>query len=331
MKQASRFTVMQGWKILLADMGISATEVLKLAGLPVDLFMRPKATISSREMLNFWGALEQLTGEHDLPLKIGQVISVEAFDPPIFAAFCSPNMNVAMQRLSTYKKLIGPMNCLVEVTDSYSSVTVTSADTEFPLPRSLAALDMIFFTKLARMCTRKHIVPTGVMLTHQLENPKPYEEFLGVKVQQGDSNRITFSAEDATYPFLTENTRMWESFEPDLAKRLADLEQDASTTQKVKSILIEMLPSGETSMEHAAKRLAVSKRTLQRRLGDEGETFKDVLQYTRQQLAQHYLANSKLSPGEISFLLGFQDSNSFIRAYSSWTGQTPGQYREQTQ
>jgi AraC-like DNA-binding protein len=53
-----------------------------------------------------------------------------------------------------------------------------------------------------------------------------------------------------------------------------------------------------------------------------------VLNETRQELAQHYLANSTISPAEISYLLGFQDGNSFIRAFKGWTGMTPGSYRE---
>ncbi len=330
MKQASRFTVMQGWKVLLTDMGVNPAEVLTLAGLPADLFVRPKATIGAGEMFTLWNALEQMTGEHELPLLIGQAISVEAFDPPIFASLCSPNLNVAMQRLSLYKKLIGPMTLRVEIEPTHTGVTL-GVDTEgLSLPRSLAAAEMVFLTKLARIGIRQKIVPSGVMLAHPLQNPDPYEDFLGTRVQLGDSNRIAFSALDATRPFLTENTRMWESFEPVLKKRLSDLESEASTTQRVRSVLLEMLPSGETAMVQAAGRLAMSKRTLQRRLSDEGETFQGVLQTTRRQLADHYLSSSSLSPGEISFLLGFRDSNSFIRAYGEWTGHTPGEFREST-
>jgi AraC-like DNA-binding protein len=80
-------------------------------------------------------------------------------------------------------------------------------------------------------------------------------------------------------------------------------------------------------MDAVAQRLAMSKRSLQRYLGDESVSFQDVLSQVRQGLAQHYLINSTISPGEMSWLLGFQESNSFIRAFRSWTGTTPGAYR----
>ena len=115
-------------------------------------------------------------------------------------------------------------------------------------------------------------------------------------------------------------------FEAGLRKRLPDLNGEASIAQRVRSTLLEMLPSGQSSIKEAARRLAMSKRSLQRLLSDESSSFKEILNATRKELAQHYLARSSISPGEISYLLGFQDSNSFIHS-GGWTGTTPGEYR----
>jgi AraC-like DNA-binding protein len=66
---------------------------------------------------------------------------------------------------------------------------------------------------------------------------------------------------------------------------------------------------------------------LQRQLLAEGLSFQDVLNRTRRELAEHYLCQDAITLGEVSWLLGFQDGNSFIRAFKGWTGSTPGQYR----
>ncbi|MEM7443942.1 MAG: helix-turn-helix transcriptional regulator, partial [Pseudomonadota bacterium] len=76
-----------------------------------------------------------------------------------------------------------------------------------------------------------------------------------------------------------------------------------------------------------AGRLAISARTLQRRLSEEGTSFQQELNGIREELARHYLTNSHYSSAEISFLLGYDDPNSFIRAFHAWTGQTPERAR----
>jgi AraC-like DNA-binding protein len=74
--------------------------------------------------------------------------------------------------------------------------------------------------------------------------------------------------------------------------------------------------------------LAISKRSLQRQLADESVGFQELLSEVRHELARHYLSRTDISAGEISWLLGFQESNSFIRAFRSWSGSTPAAYRQ---
>ncbi|MDR3689688.1 MAG: AraC family transcriptional regulator ligand-binding domain-containing protein [Fimbriimonas sp.] len=309
-------------------MGLNPDEVLRRARLPGDLFARKDASVTPSEYFDFWRALEEAGGFEEFPLAFGRVISVEAFDPTIFACFCSTNLNVALQRLSKFKRLSCPMILSVDIHPEHTATTIDCYGHEGQIPRSLAIAELVFFTQLARMATRRHIVPSNVLLTQLPERIAPHEEYFGVPLRRGIANRITFSAQDAASPFLTHNEAMWAVFEPVLRRRLSDLDQSSNVRQRVKSALLELLPSGQTSIMDAASRLAMSKRTLQRHLSAESVGYQTVLNETRQELAQHYLANSTVSLGEISYLLGFQDGNSFIRAFKSWTGISPGSFRE---
>lgn len=328
MEQARRFSLHRGWKMMIADMGLSSTEILKLAELPTDLFMQQGISLSVAEYYRLWRGLEQAAGSDELPLKIGQLISVEVFDPPIFASLCSPNLNIALQRLREFKKLLGPMTLDLDINKQQTLITLNCYGNDEPIPRSLGATEMVFFTQLARLATRQRIVPNAVKLIQLPDNLAAYREYFGVTPQSGKEIQISFSALDAVRPFLTEDTGMWDFFELSLKKRLAQLDAEASTTQRVRSILLEMLPSGQSSIEITASRLAMSKRSLQRRLSDESSNYQDILDATRSELAQHYLARSTLAPSEIAYLLGFQESNSFIRSFKRWTGRTPIQYRQ---
>ena len=328
MKTASRFQVQPGWKLVLSDMGIYPGDALKLAGLPSDLFSRSNMSISIKEFLNLWIGVEKAAQRTELPLKLGESIHVNNFSSDVFASLCSTNMNEALKRLSEFKRLIGPMSLLVSIGDTSTSTSLECDSLEAPIPKSLGASEMVFIARLARIGTRTKINPIKVELTDMPAQPDIYNHFFGIEITQGYRNQIVFSREDCERPFLTENMGMWNFFNDELKTRLSELEKSASMSKRVKSVLMELLPSGNSSMEQTAEKLAISKRTLQRRLNSEGTNFQTVLQKTRQELAHHYLTHSTLSVGEISFLLAFKDVNSFSRAFSTWTGNTPGQVRQ---
>ncbi len=80
-------------------------------------------------------------------------------------------------------------------------------------------------------------------------------------------------------------------------------------------------------MPEVAAELAMSTRTLHRQLRAQGASYQEILNSTREQLARHYLRNPSLSAAEIAFLLGYEETSSFYRAFQSWTGETPEQVR----
>ena len=120
---------------------------------------------------------------------------------------------------------------------------------------------------------------------------------------------------------------MWEYFEPELKRRLSELDIEDTYSARVRSSLIELLPAGEGSIDNVASKLGLSKRTLQRKLKEEDTTFQKQLNHTRELLARHYLRNPDMTSDDIEYLLGYQDLNSFIRAFNIWTGMTISEYK----
>ncbi len=322
MNPETEYAVNPGMGLLITDAGISVGNVLRRAGLPRDLFGSGRRSIGIDQMFALWEALEAESGDPLLPLTIGRAMSIEAFDAPLFAATCSPNLNVAARRLAQHKKLIGPMRLSVMQSESETVLEFIWPPDVTP-PRTLSIGEPVFWVALTRICTRAPIRPVRVTSPEPPEDTEAYREYFGVAVTRGPGYAIAFSAVDAARPFLTVNDEMWEFFEPELRRRLSDLEAGTTVKERVRASLLEQLPAGSSSIEVIASDLAVSTRTLQRRLKEEGTTFQAILDDTRTSLALHYLSNSDLSTGEISFLLGYEDTRSFYRAFHAWTGQTP--------
>ena len=327
MKKGRGFAVDPGWKIMLRGIGVDAAEVLRRAGLPGDLFARKDASLKPEEYYRFWDAIEATSNDPCFAIELMSLMSTEVFDPVLFAAFCSPDMQTALGRIRQFKPLIGPLRLNISVARQHTTVVIDFSGIEFPVPRSLVLGELAFFVQFARLATRERIVPLAVTAPIALPSSNNVSDFFGVLPGRSKSVSVRFSSVDVARPFISENPRMWDFFEPGLKERLDEKDSAASTTDRVKSVLLELLPSGKSAVADIARHLAMSTRTLQRRLTAEGTSYQAVLDRVREELAMHYLKNSSLPSAQISFLLGFKDPNSFFRAFQAWSGSTPERVR----
>jgi AraC-like DNA-binding protein len=317
------------WRPLIKDLGVSAANVLRRAGLPEDLLAQPEIRLEAAAFHRFWTALGEELADPLFPLRVCQAVRSEAFSPALFAALCSPNFLVAVQRIARYKALVAPMHLRVSDDTEVMTLDLEWPDTAHQPPSSLAVTELLFFVTLARMGTREPLRPLRISTPRPPAPASAYSEFLGVDIRPGPRHQICFSSEDVRRLFLTTNESLWQSFEPRLRTRLAELDAAVTVGHRVRAALLEALPSGQGDMDAVSRRLAMSRRTLQRYLDAEGLSFAGVLRETRQALAQHYLGNTRLPAAEIAFLLGFEEPNSFYRAFRRWTGQTPDATRRQ--
>lgn len=327
MAQAMRFKVDPGWLPVLNGMGISISVLLQTARIPVDILSREYPSLSVDEYFRFWDALKSLANSSEAPLAIGRSITVGAFNAPILAALFSPNLVVCFDRLGRFKRLIGPMALHVDRASAGTSVRLEIFADDRDIPDFLIATELVFMVSLVRMATRADIVPMRVEACADLSN-SAYKDFFGVVPRKGNLNRILFSAKDSERPFLTENTTMWQFYEADLTTQLEEMERDASFSVRLRTVIIELLPGGQCGVEDAARKLNLSTRTIQRYLSAEGTTYLQQLTCSRELLAKHYLMKSHLTGAEISYLLGYDDPNSFPRAFHHWTGMSPDRYRK---
>lgn len=320
------FLIDKNYGTYLSEMGFSMDEVLKKAMLPEDLFARQTPSLTAEEYFRFMGAIDALSPDEQTLIRLAASEGIEAFSPPIFAAYCSRNALVCLKRLAQYKPLIGALLYQVEETETEVSVEILSGNEELELPEILVGIEFVFLVGLIRKATKETITPLSVTAKQPMKN-SAYADFIGKAITVGDKNRLVFSKEDALVPFISRNESMWEFFEPELKRRLSMMETDDSCAARVRSALMELLPSGECTIDDVAKKLGYSKRSLQRKLQEEDTNFQKQLNHTRELLARTYLANTDMTTEDIAFLLGYQESGSFLRAFTVWTGQTVNEYR----
>ncbi len=327
MHNAADVTLDRGWLIVLRDLGLDPEDVVRQARLPARMLHQEISRLTVSDYFRMVEAVENLANDPLLAIRIGQSASPETFSAPVFAALCSSTLAVAVRRIAAHKRLIAPMHLEIRETDEVLVVGWAWNDPAVVSPPLLMAMDLVFLTQLARIATRERIQPILVTCPARLEPAEAYRDYFGVAPVVGSELSLTFSAQDAHRPFLTASESLWASFQPELQRRSTQLDAQEPTSARVRTMLLECLPSGEGTLHGVAQRLGVSPRTLQRRLADEGLTFRDVVQETRQPLARHYLINTSLPFREIAFLLGFDEPTSFSRAFRDWCGETPESVR----
>jgi AraC-like DNA-binding protein len=89
------------------------------------------------------------------------------------------------------------------------------------------------------------------------------------------------------------------------------------------------MAEGDVQIETVARALATSTRSLQRRLAEAGISYQQLLDNTRRDAADEYLADPRLSIGEVAYLLGYSEPAAFHRAFKRWNGITPQSFRKQ--
>lgn len=273
-------------------------------------------------------AVGRLADDEDAAVKMASAEGIEQSSPPICVAYCSHDGRACIGRLARCKRLIGPMEFIVHEGEGTLSVEMTCGDTELRMPAFLVEVEFAFLVNLIGKATKQDISPVAAELQEVPEDSSS-AAYLGCAVEAGPRNILSFASSDMDMPFVSADDATWSYFEPELGRRLAELETDESFPAHVRSALIEALPAGECGADDIARRLGVSRRTFQRRLSDEDTTFQKQLNHTRELLAKHYLSAAALDTEEIAYLLGYLELNSFLRAFASWCGKSPSEWRKE--
>jgi AraC-like DNA-binding protein len=191
-------------------------------------------------------------------------------------------------------------------------------------------MDAVFalVLELGRRGTKMKLTPKRVELARNPDKASGLEGYYGCPVKyRAPRNQLVFRASDLELPFGTHNEELLAMLSPQFEARLEKEKEEESILDQVKWILKRLLSGSRPDLAMVAKELGMGERTLQRRITDEGTSFRELLNTTRHELVKEYLSNSSVEITETAFLLGYEDPTSFYRAFRSWEGTTPAEWR----
>ena len=313
----------------LEELGVRASAVLRKAGLPPGYVNQPRVLLTTEELFALWRAVGEGSTNPAIGLLLGTENRTERFHPVGLAALSSENFGAAIDQMARYKQLTCPEQILQKKDAEEWSIQFRWLLANEVEPPVLIECAFAWVLSLARHGTGTRLSPLRVEFVQPRAHARTIERHFGCPVVYGGPrNAIVFRAADAQRPFVTRNAELLGMLAPQFEEELKRENGDENFLERVRVAIQQKLTGQRPTVEDIADALHISLRTLQRRLQDEGSSFQRVLEEARHQLARHYLNNSVLELNEAAYLLGYEDGNSFVRAFRSWEGVPPARWRE---
>jgi AraC-like DNA-binding protein len=187
------------------------------------------------------------------------------------------------------------------------------------------------FVKIANSLTEQKLMPLEVGFRQQKPTyAKRFEEIFGTNVKFGcKQTYISYPNEYFFLEIKSKDKNMQKVLQQQAKMLLSHFTAQDEFEQKLNTAMISSIQLGQANLETVSRSLNTSARTLQRQLSERDTSFNTLLTIYRQELSQQYLKDKNLSLTDISFLLGYAEQSVFTRAFKSWYGITPKEFRNQ--
>lgn len=324
---ADGIKIAQGFWDSLRRLGIDVRDVARQARLPLTAIQ--ESAVTTAQYFAIWQAYAHLVGDTATAVvKLANAYETAQYPPAALSTFHARDYRDALNRMARYKPMCPPESLRIREEADRCTVELEWLDEEQSGPPVLVGITLAYLLELGRRGTGRPLTAQVVEFVHDMGDVQALEAYFGCRVRTGAAqNRLTLRRKDLDRPFASYNAELLEMLTPILDRSLNEQPRCRSISEKVAEILSRSLTRGRPDIQAVASEMGMSDRTLQRRLADEGASFKHLLAQTRREQALSYLADPSLEIKEVAFLVGYEDQNSFYRAFRLWEGVTPANWR----
>lgn len=325
---ADRCKVPQAFWRSLGHLGLRPGVVLRQARLPVTLHLSALGFVTTAQLFDIWKAIEELTADPAFAFKMVDASDTAGHQPAFLAACYAADFRDAVSRVARFKGLGSCERFHFEERNGEFSILKDWPHAAEPEPALLIDLTFAYLLELGRRGTGQQITPIRIDFARSGPRTDVHPAYFGCPIRHGaPCNTLVLRSVDLDRPFPGHNAEFLDLVTPALSAALGELRAGSTVGEQVKVVLKRTLASGRPEVANVARDLGMSERTLQRRITDEGTTFRALLVEARQELGRRLLSDSSMGIDEVACLLGYQDTSSFYRGFREWEGMTPNRWR----
>lgn len=305
-------------KVICQRFNLDIGDLLLSLGLPADLYDRPNRLITRQQRADLMAtAIELVPGKNRLR-RIVALAGDNALDLVGMSIRFVSNLGDALDLMERNPDLFTVAD--FEILRTTESRTVKSDDGKSGAGAARANMLMLMIlVQELRKNTDVELAPRRVTVCFDCDgDAEGLAQHFGCEIIRGPRNSITFAEEDCALPFLAADQAMLAEMKIQLVRRHMALMPPASIAVAARAVIMDNISDKNLSVDLIAAELAIGRRTLQRRLKNEGWTFSQLVSEIRQELVWTLIRQGKKSKGEIAHEVGFRDTNTLYRAMTRW-------------
>ncbi len=308
---------------------VDPLELADMARVDADALRDPWARIPLRDLVALYETAARLTGDSALGLHVGARTDFRAYDVLGYVIANSATLRAAFANGARYLP-VWTDGVVLEVVDvgSRACLRWEYVDPAIGECRQDCEMSLLALLTIARVLAPR-VMPREVHFQHDrpghgAEHRKWFGNAVSFRMPQ---NQLVFDAASLDCRLANADSALCA-----VLTRYADaLLPGAPPRQRlvdcVKAAIRRGLPASNGRLDIVARRLGTSARSLERQLNAQGHSFRSLLASVRCTAAREYLADSEATIDDIARRLGYSESSVFHRAFRSWTGTTPRQFR----
>jgi len=311
--------------------GVSRSELLALAGIDAVILQNPNATIPMQKIHRLWQAAVEKTKDNALGLHVGEYIKPGFLNVVGYIIMTSQSMEDAFQSSSRYISLVCNVDRIsLEVDKKEARVVYNIIDSTVSYSKYRVEASLTTIITFGNWITGQVIPVKKVYCMHrEPEYSHEYQRIFKAPVEfESSSNTIVFYKQALDLPIIQADPTLCAQFNLQAKKMMEALSVNRHLTDQITGVLINKYHGNDPGVATVSRELAMSIRTLYRRLKLEKTTYKAISDKARKEVSIRLLSQPDMAIYEIAFLLGYAETSSFYRAFKRWTGKSPGFFRE---
>lgn len=311
--------------------GLAIPDLAARFNLPPARLTDLTARVPHSTVVRAWDDLALLCQDPVLGLSAASVLGPTQLDLVDIVFHRASTVRAMTSSLVRYQRLFHDAND-VRLSDEGSEVVARHTFTG-DLPRSRHFIEFIlamWVGRLRAVAGAERAARLRVSFRHPAAAPlSRYHALFGERVDfEASMDGMAITSDVVDEPLPAADPAMTRALEAHLDRELEKL-SSTSFPERVMGQIIALIRAGSSdafAIERVARRLNVSRRTLQRRLAEEKTTFRDLVDAARRSVTLEELGRGASTLTDLAFLLGFSEHSAFSRAFRRWTGTSPAHY-----